>query len=103
MNISMRTLSSRDARGRLVTELRERLKQLESCRRPAGETSVSTGCEALDRLLPAGGIGRGGLVEWLANEGSGAGWLALAAARALCRGHGPLVVIDGCGTFYPPA
>ena len=30
-------------------------------------------------------------------------WLALSAAREACRGHGPLVVIDSQGTFYPPA
>ena len=30
-------------------------------------------------------------------------WLALVAAREACRGYGPLVVIDGWGTFYPPA
>ncbi|HVC99279.1 MAG TPA: hypothetical protein VND64_36780, partial [Pirellulales bacterium] len=95
---------STDSRGQLVTELRERLRQLEQTRRPAGETSNSTGCEPLDRLLPAGGLSRGGLVEWLdMGAGSGAGWLALVAARGACREHGPLVVIDGRGTFYPPA
>jgi hypothetical protein len=97
------------SRSQLVAELRERLGRLEAARRPAGEPSlstdlnISTGCEPLDRLLPAGGLSRGGLVEWLAADGSGAAWLALAAARAACREHGPLVVIDGSGTFYPPA
>ncbi|HEV3024685.1 MAG TPA: hypothetical protein VGX76_19550 [Pirellulales bacterium] len=91
------------SRSQLVAELRERLGRLEAARRPAGEPSLSTGCAPLDRLLPAGGMSRGGLVEWLAADGSGAAWLALAAARAACREHGPLVVVDGSGTFYPPA
>src|SRR5438132_1578653 len=91
-------------RDQLVTELRERLRQLEPIRRPAGEASTSTGCEPLDRLLPAGGVSRGGLVEWLAaGVGSGAGWLALVVAKTACREHGPLLVVDGQGTFYPPA
>jgi len=95
---------STDSRGQLVAELRQRLRQLDQARRPAGEVSNSTGCEPLDRLLPAGGLSRGGLVEWLAaGAGSGAGWLALVAAREACREHGPLLVIDGRGTFYPPA
>ncbi len=102
----MKSFESRstDSRGQLVAELRQRLRQLEQTRRPAGEMSNSTGCEPLDRLLPAGGLSRGGLVEWLAaGEGSGASWLALVAARGACHEHGPLVVIDGRGTFYPPA
>jgi protein ImuA len=91
------------SRSQLVAELRERLGRLEAARRPAGEPNTSTGCEPLDRLLPGGGLSRGGLVEWLADDGSGAAWLALAAACAACREHGPLVVVDGSGTFYPPA
>ncbi|HEV3339657.1 MAG TPA: hypothetical protein VG125_04855 [Pirellulales bacterium] len=64
----------------------------------------STGCVQLDRLFPSGGVARGTLVEWLAEDGgSGAMWLALIAAREACRGYGPLLVVDGRGTFYPPA
>jgi protein ImuA len=100
---SFESLAS-DSRSQLVAELRERLRQLDQARRPAGEASTSTGCEPLDQLLPAGGLNRGGLVEWLAaGAASGAGWLALVAARAACREHGPLVVIDGSRMFYPPA
>jgi protein ImuA len=58
----------------------------------------------LDRLLPSGGLVRGTLVEWLAaGRGSGAGTLALLAARQACLKGGPLVVIDRPRRFYPAA
>lgn len=91
------------ARHQLVAELREQVRRWEGTRRPAENRRYSTGCEALDRLLPEGGLVRGALVEWLASEGSGAARLALAAACQACRDHGPLVVIDGEQSFYPPA
>jgi len=88
----------------LVSELQEKLRRWEEARRPAGAARTSTGCDQLDRLFPDGGVARGTLVEWLAEgEGGGAMWLALMAARQACQEHGPLVVIDGRGTFYPPA
>jgi protein ImuA len=65
---------------------------------------IPTGCEALDRLLPQGGWRRGSLVEWLSDPlGSGAGTLALVAARQAHAEGGAVVVIDRHGTFYPPA
>lgn len=91
-------------REQLVAELRERLRGLEGTHRTAENLQYSTGCNSLDRLLPAGGLVRGALVEWLAaGEGSGAARLALTAACQACRDHGPLIVIDGEGSFYPPA
>ena len=39
---------------------------------PAAAERFSCGCAALDGLLPGGGLGRGSLVEWLA-DGSGGG------------------------------
>jgi protein ImuA len=87
-----------------VAQLQEELRRWEDAKRPAGAARTSTGCAPLDRLFPEGGVGRGTLVEWLAEgEGSGAMWLALVAAREACRGQGPLVVVDSEGTFYPPA
>lgn len=88
----------------LVKELQDKLRACENARRPVGPVRTSTGCDPLDRLFPAGGVARGTLIEWL-SEGAagGAMWLALIAAREACQGHGPLVVIDGRGTFYPPA
>jgi len=87
----------------VVAQLQERLEQFSQARR-GGTQTVSTGCQELDRLLARGGLCRGTLVEWLASgPGSGAGSLALSAAREACREGGPLVVIDRAACFYPPA
>ena len=76
---------------------------------------VTSGFRGLDRLLPAGGVCRGSLVEWIGGPASGAASLALAvacrllAARAGTHGvvaagqAGMLVVIDRRGRFHPPA
>jgi protein ImuA len=89
---------SRDA---VLAALRERLEQAES---PTGDEFCSSGCPALDRLLPRGGFRRGSLVEWCAaTRGSGAGTLALLVAREACRGGGTLAVLDRRREFYPPA
>ena len=72
--------------------------------RSPSQATVSTGCEALDRLLPGHGFRRGTLVEWLAAEpGGGAATLAFYAAREAARQGGVLVVLDRAGEFYPPA
>ena len=83
----------------------------------AAET-VSTGCGPLDRLLPAGGVRRGGLLEWLCPEwqsnggafggaASGAVSLAFAVARRLAGAEGAsgraVVVVDRGARFHPPA
>ena len=87
-----------------IEELRDKLRPWENSRRPARAARTSTGCSQLDKLFPEGGVARGTLIEWLSEgEAGGAMWLALIAAREACREHGPLVVIDGRGTFYPPA
>lgn len=91
-------------RRQVVAQLQGALRRWEHAQRPIDAACVSSGCPELDRLFPQGGVARGTLVEWLAEgAGSGALWLALAASREACQGHGPLVVIDGRGTFYPPA
>lgn len=64
----------------------------------------SSGCPALDRILPAGGLQRGTLVDWLyASRAGGAGTLALTAAREALAHDTSLVVIDPGREFYPPA
>jgi hypothetical protein len=86
----------------------------------ASET-VSSGFPGLDRLLPAGGIRRGSLLEWWATGGAdGAVAVAcavacrLAESRSRERSSGGLlsgdtgaastiVVVDRGGRFYPPA
>jgi hypothetical protein len=66
------------------------------------EKGLSTGIEALDRLLPDAGFRPGTMVEWLAEAGSGDQLALLAAAPALVEDR-LLFVIDGETTFYPPA
>lgn len=83
--------------------------------REQARTALSSGFAAIDALLPAGGLRRGSLVEWLAGGDSlggdvagGAGAISLACAVA-CRlaaaASGPrtIVVVDRGGWFHPPA
>lgn len=74
--------------------------------------AVPTGFAPLDRLLPAGGVRRGSLVEWLCHdEASGAATLASAVACRLAEAAdresattaSTIVVVDRKGRFYPPA
>jgi protein ImuA len=91
-------------RGETILALQRAIRQWEGAGHVGGWPWVSSGCAALDRLLPDGGFRRGTLIEWLgAGLGSGAGLLALLAAREALRDGGPLVVIDPQRTFYPPA
>jgi protein ImuA len=92
------------ARGETLRALREALRGWERTWRGADRRRIPSGCEALDRLLPAHGLAPGTLVEWLGSgPGSGATVLALVAAREASRERGPLVVVDRQRTFYPPA
>ena len=87
-----------------VESLRRKIDRLEGVARRAAGQPLSSGCPALDCLLPQKGFGRGSLIEWLAaGPGSGAEILAIAAAREACRQGGMLVVLDQTGEFYPPA
>ncbi len=77
----------------------------------------STGCSALDGILPQGGFLPGQLIEWLGEPGSGVGTLALLLARlaeqaseSCPRGNtvssprvGRMVVVDATHDIYPPA
>ena len=70
---------------------------------------VTSGFRSLDRLLPRGGVARGSLVEWLADdEVSGATALAAAVAVGMATAAGEtvggtIIVVDRGGRFYPPA
>lgn len=77
---------------------------------------VPSGFRTLDALLPGGGMRRGSLVEWIAEDGdaTGGGAVTLAfavACRLACpaarhdgrQHHGTIVVIDRAGWFHPPA
>lgn len=70
---------------------------------------VASGFRSLDRLLPRGGVSRGSLLEWLADdEASGATALAAAVAVGMATAAGEaaggtILVVDRGGRFYPPA
>jgi hypothetical protein len=102
-----------------IEALRQQLAQWEGAARwrqsredPASLERVpalSSGCPALDRVLPEKGFRPGTLVEWLfCGEGDGTATLAFrAAARAfraaIGSGRGAVVVLDRTGEFYPLA
>jgi hypothetical protein len=97
------------AHSQILKALQEKIRGLERARLPRGEF-ISSGCAALDRLLPRRGFCRGTLVEWLGAPGGAAGTLAAIVARQACRDGAALVVVDQCsrhtaiaGYCYPPA
>src|SRR5262245_13704705 len=96
-----------EAQQALVATLRREVGRLEGVRPPEDDRPLSTGVKALDRLLPAGGLRRGTLVEYLSPGcGCGAPAVALAAAGEACREGRALVVADTLrapAIFYPPA
>ncbi len=95
-------MSDTQSRDEMLRALQQAIRREETPE--GGLGSVSTGCAALDALLPGRGFARGTLVEWLAcGQASGAGALALLAARQACAAGGGLVVVDRQRTFYPPA
>ena len=85
-------------------------RQLGGWRQATNFPVLSSGAEVLDRLLPAGGLRRGSLVEWLGGaadmldaRGSGATLLALAAAAQAQAEGGVVAIVDRQRQFYPPA
>lgn len=86
----------------IVRRLRARLRRWSGRSRWQGGQGISTGCVALDRVLPGRRLARGTLVEWLeAERGGGAGILALMVAREALGPCGRLVVVDRRRFFYP--
>ncbi len=92
------------ARAALVERLRAQLRGLGGGGRANAGEVLSTGFAPLDGLLPARGLPRGTLSEWLSAEtGQGAATLALGVALGALRiSRHPLVVIDPGQGFYPP-
>ena len=83
------------AQSQILESLQEKIRGLESARLPQSEF-ISSGCAALDRLLPHRGFYRGILVEWLGSQGGAAATLAAIVARQACQDGAALVVIDQC-------
>jgi protein ImuA len=84
----------------ILETLQEKIRGLERARLPRGEF-ISSGCAALDRLLPQRGFCRGTLVEWLGAQGGAAATLAAIAACQACRDGAALVVVDPCSRHSP--
>lgn len=101
-------------RTKVLDQLRARVGCIQTAKGQTGET-FSTGCAAIDRLLPRGGLRRDGITEWVASSAaSGAATLGLIAAASAMQpspqhlaSRGPLVVVSSDsgrqGDFFPPA
>jgi protein ImuA len=97
---------SAESRQTLVASLRRKLDHFEAGQPVKDDQPISTGVVVLDGLLPAGGLKRGTLVEYLATSaGCGAGTLALSAAREACSAGRALVVVEQqvAGTLRVPS
>jgi hypothetical protein len=87
----------------LVQQLQHRIERIETSARVDDGQTISSGCTAIDRLLPENGYRRGTLIEWMASNGSGADFLSLVTAANACADGGALVIADRNRQFYPPA
>ncbi len=86
----------------IVDGLRDEIRRIE--RRSPGRVEVaSSGCAAVDALLPGGGFPRGALSELAGSRASGKTAVALwAIAASLVEGR-LAAFVDGRGELYPPA
>ncbi len=95
------------ARQATLMRLSRELQRLEPGRSNTSDiVTISTGCQAMDASLPAGGYAPGSVIEYLrATSGCGASYLALAAAAAALASSEEkyLVLVDTHHQFYPPA
>ena len=114
----------------LVQQLQHRIERIETASRADDGQTVSSGCAAVDELLPEGGYRRGTLIEWVAvhntlslggaaqpgrktnrkpgtrhqsSGGGGADVLSLMTAANACADGGALVIADRNRQFNPPA
>ena len=87
----------------LIERLQNQIRQAETTGRVADGTSISSGCEAINRVLPAAGYPSGTLVQWLSDGGQGIHFHSLLVAKQACENGGALVVFDPLNHFFPPA
>ena len=92
----------REQKPQLIRQLQARIRSAETQQRIDAGKTISSGCPAIDRLLPGGGYIPGTITQWLTPGGLGADYLSLMVAKEACRDGGALVVIDPWGQFYPP-
>jgi hypothetical protein len=95
-----------------IQTLRNQLQRWEAqYHQPSAEHTISSGCAALDQLLPTGGFVPGQLVEWLSSRAGGGAatlaWVVALRAVTTAANHNhsgsTIVVVDQGGDFYPPA
>ncbi len=90
----------------VMERLSREVRGLETAGKQATRKStISCGCEALDRSLPEGGYAAGSVIEYLrAMPGCGASTLVFTAASAAMKStNGFVVIIDTQHNIYPPA
>jgi protein ImuA len=93
-----------NTRKQTITELQNRLRTWERRLPQTATACTSTGCDALDAMLPGRGIRRGTLVEWVEDgDASGAGTLALLVGRRFCETERPAILLDFRRQIYPGA
>ncbi|CAM3984952.1 recombinase RecA [Corallococcus sp. ZKHCc1 1396] len=86
----------------VVEELRERIRQLQAAPRRALSV-LRTGVDAVDALLPMGGLPLGHSVELCGEAASGRTSLALRAVASAHREQRLCAWVDGPQELYPPA
>ncbi|RKI58896.1 recombinase RecA [Corallococcus sp. AB049A] len=86
----------------VVEELRERIRQLQAAPRRALSV-LRTGVDAVDALLPQGGLPLGTSVELCGEAASGRTSLALRAVASAHRELRLCAWVDGPKELYPPA
>jgi protein ImuA len=93
------------SRADVIRDLKEQLRRIERSHHRADGEVFSSGIAGFDKLLPAGGLRWGTLMEWLAaSDGCGAGTLALLIFREILRKNGgACLIVDPAAEFYPPA
>ena len=105
-----------------VLALQNRIRKAETAQRVDKGKFISSGCDAIDQLLPGRGYSPGTLVQWLVPNvllsasnatgvssgeiqpgGHAADYLSLLSAIEACKDGKSLVVLDPWHQFYPPA
>ena len=119
----MKTPSKKPSNTDILAHLRSQLRSFENGQKTIDRNAdrISSGCDALDQMLPTDGFLPGQLVEWLVEgAGHGGSTLALTLARTAIQSNNKALVIidrqptnkqwagdhllaDGSAMFYPPA
>ena len=105
-----------------VLALQNRIRKAETAQRVGQGKFISSGCDAIDQLLPGRGYSPGTLVQWLVPDvlggasqttgvssgeiqpgGHAADYLSMLSAIEACKDGKSLVVLDPWHQFYPPA